>query len=153
MTMTRPNAAILAPVLACALVLTLSGCGKKKEPVASAPIPFQLTERNGAAALEFTNWTIAFEAIPARTVALGSTGVIALASATSEGGEYKFRGLHLRQFAGKSVNIISVNNYTFKLMASGHQVAFPDHVYEVKDKPKEILVARDGRTTEVGSTR
>ena len=149
----RPNAAILAPVLVCLLALTLPGCGKREKPVASAPIPFQLTERNGAAALEFTNWTIVFEAIPARGVALGSTGVIAVASATSEDGEYKFRGLNLRQFPGKNVNIISVNNYTFKLMASGRQVAFPDHVYEVKDKPKEIMVARDGKTTEVGGGR
>lgn len=121
--------------------------------MASHGISFHLTERNGATALEFTNWTIVFEGIQARGVALGSTGVLAVAGSTLEGEEYKFRGLHVRQFAGKNVNIVSVNNFAFKLMASGRQVAFPDHMYEVKDKPKEILVGRDGRTTEAVGPR
>jgi len=134
--------------VAC-LAVALLGCGKRETKQPPAAIPFQLTERNGATALEFTNWTIVFEAIPARTAGIGSTGLIAVAG-TAPGGEYNFQGMHLKQFGGKDANIISINKFTFKLMSSGRQIVFNDHAYELKGKPKEIVVSKEGNTREVG---
>ena len=150
MSLPRTGPGLLILLLKCSLALTLAGCGKRDagQPGVSA-IPFQLTERNGAAALEFTNWTIVFEAIPASSAGIGSTGLIAVAGA-SPGGEYKFRGMHLRQFAGRDANIVSINKFTFKLMSSGRQIVFNDHAYELKGKPKEIVVSKEGNTREAG---
>jgi len=73
----RTQMVLLIAVSACSLAAALLGCGKResKGPAITA-IPFQLADRNGATALEFTNWTIVFEAIPARAGTIGSTGVL-----------------------------------------------------------------------------
>jgi len=147
-TLSRARLGLALLVVTFSLALTLSGCGKREAKApAMITIPFELTERNGAAALQFTNWTIVFEAIPARVAGIGSTGLIAVAGAAPQG-EYKFRGLQLRQFAGKEANIVSVNNYTFKLISSGRRVVFNDHAYDLKEKPREILVSKEGKTRE-----
>jgi hypothetical protein len=131
--------------LICSLTLLLSGCGKHdtKVPAVTA-MPFQWVEQNGAAALQFTNWTIVFEAIPARSANIGATGVLVFGPGSGSGGN-KERGIQFRQFAGKDATIVSVNNYTFKLMKGGRQISFNDHFYEIKQGPKTIVVGKDGK--------
>ena len=140
---------ILLPLsLGCGLALVVIGC-RKREPKASASaaIPFQLVDRSGAAAMEFTNWTIVFEAIPARSVSVGGAGVLSFAAGTASGGD-NLHGLRIRQFAGKDAVIVSVNNYTFKLMTGARRISFNDHFYELKQGPKTIVVGKDGKTHE-----
>jgi hypothetical protein len=111
-------------------------------------IPFQFAERNGALAMQFTNWTIVFEAIPSRVVNIGETGVLTFAGGAASSGGNSLRGLQFRQFAGKDGTIVSVNNYTFKVMNGAARITFNDHFYELKPGPKVIVVAKDGKTHE-----
>src|SRR5258708_2168247 len=108
------RAGLLVVMLGCALAVAVSGCGNR--------------ESKGATALQFTNWTIVFEAIPARAANIGATGVLVFGSGSSSGGNIE-RGIQFRQFVGKDATIVSLNNYTFKLMKGGRQISFNDHFY------------------------
>ena len=106
-------------------------------------MPFQITEQNGATALQFTNWTIVFEMIAAQPKLSGATGVLSGASL-----EKRFGAVVVKQFHASDGQIVSINNQTFKVLDGGGRLMFSDRTYDLKKGPKVVLVGKDGKTHE-----
>lgn len=137
-------------ILALVSLLAVTGCGRKNAPSGPASIPFQVVDHQGAAAIQFLDWTLVFEAIPSRNVATGQTNLLyngpRPASASSD---LNFGNLQLRQFWSPQAWIISVNSLPMKLSEDGRRITFTDHQsYRLTDKPRTIIVSRAGATRE-----
>ena len=78
---------ILLFTVASACLCGFAGCGKGPAPQAQpGAVWFTVVDKGGSAALQFGNWTLVFEAIPAKSVSVGSMGSIDYPNPAGSGG-------------------------------------------------------------------
>jgi hypothetical protein len=116
------------------------------------PLSFTVSEKNGFAAIEFGQWLLVFEGIPAEAENANRKGGFQIPDPGAKGFssmlESSSRSLKIKQSCDSQANAISVNDYSFKLTDAGKKLAFADQVYEVMDTPKTIVIAKNGKTRE-----
>ena len=141
---------ILLFTFAGACLCWFVGCGQRS-PLRAQPkatsVHLTIVDKGGFAALQFGNWILVFEAIPAQSVQIGAGGSINYPDPVGYGGQdVSFGDLKVKQSWDGQANSISVNGNSFKLTDAGKKLAFADHTYEATDTPKTIVISKDGNT-------
>ena len=108
----------------------------------------KLVEKSGCAALQFGDWTLVFEAIPAQSVF--NRGIISdSGSKTVQVGDFRLSLPDLDMQSLKQVtDSFSVNGYDFKFTDGQKRLVFADQTYESGPTPKTIVISKDGATRE-----
>jgi hypothetical protein len=102
--------------LVIASLLTCAGCERRANEGTS--IDMTVSERDGAAALEFGNWVLVFEGIPAAKVPVGTKGYMhyPTPAVVSFSGQRQLGDLHVKQSVDSMKNAVAVNDCKFTIV-------------------------------------
>jgi len=133
-----------SPVAIALCIAVLAGCGSPPVPNS---LPLKVAAKNGSAALEFGQWVLVFEGVPAGNA--GASGTINLPFAGGSGAATAVFGpITVSQSWNGQQNSISVNGVAFKLTEQGKKLEFADQSFQVTNASKTILIGKDGKTRE-----
>lgn len=136
--------------LACLLLAssTLAGCGGGSQN--TNVISYQIVDKKGQAALQFSNWVLVLEGVSTKETSVGSGGKLNYPIPGGSGqSESSIGSVNIKQSWNAVHNVVNINGCEFKLTDEGQALQFGETRYEAKSGLRTIILHKDCTITEM----